>query len=75
MVMRDKSYKTVEIITLICFSISVVIACITRFIPFIFLTLLTFPISFKLLKGKVDSLPKNKEEKQYVSKFSKRSED
>lgn len=67
MVMRDKSYKTVEIITLICFSISVVVACITRFIPFIFLTLLTFPISFKLLKGKVDSLPKNKEDKQYVN--------
>ncbi len=67
MVMRDKSYKTVEIITLICFSISVVVACITHFIPFIFLTLLTFPVSFKLLKGKVDSLPKNKEEKQYVN--------
>lgn len=49
MIRRDKSYKKVEIITLICFSISVVIACITRFIPFIFLTLLTFPNSFKLL--------------------------
>ena len=67
MIRRDKSYKKVEIITLICFSISVVIACITRFIPFIFLTLLTFPISFKLLKGKVDSLSKNKEDKQYVN--------
>lgn len=63
MIRRDKSYKEVESITLICFSISVVVACITRFIPFIFLTLLTFPISFKLLKGKVDSLPKNKEDK------------
>ena len=67
MIRRDKSYKKVEIITLICFSISVVAACITRFIPFIFLTLLTFPISLKLLKGKVDSLPKNKEDKQYVN--------
>lgn len=67
MIRRDKSYKKVEIITLICFSISVVVACITRFIPFIFLTLLTFPISLKLLKGKVDSLPKNKEDKQYVN--------
>ena len=47
MVMRDKSYKTVEIITLICFSISVIVECITHFIPFVFLTLLTFPISFK----------------------------
>lgn len=63
MIRRDKSYKKVESITLICFSISVVAACITRFIPFIFLTLLTFPISFKLLKGKVDSLPQNKEDK------------
>ena len=67
MIRRDKSYKKVEIIALICFSISVVVACITRFIPFIFLTLLTFTISFKLLKGKVDSLPKNKEDKQYVN--------
>ena len=63
MIRRDKSYKKVESITLICFSISVVVACITRFIPFIFLTLLTFPISFKLLKGKVDSLPQYKEDK------------
>ena len=67
MVRRDKNYKTVEIVTLICFSISVITACITRFIPFIFLTLLTFPISYKVLKGKVDSLPKNKEDKQYVN--------
>ena len=67
MIRRDKSYKKVEIITLICFSISVIVACITRCFPFIFLTLLTFPISFKLLKGKVDSLPKNKEDKQYVN--------
>ena len=67
MVRRDKSYKTVEVVTLICFSIGIIAVCITRFIPFIFLTLLTFPISFKLLKGKVDSLPKNKEDKQYVN--------
>lgn len=67
MVRRDKSYKTVEVVTLICFSISIIAVCITRFIPFIFLTLLTFPISIKLLKGKVDSLPKNKEDKQYVN--------
>ena len=67
MVRRDKSYKKVEVVTLICFSIGVIAVCITRFIPFIFLTLLTFPISIKLLKGKVDSLPKNKEDKQYVN--------
>lgn len=67
MVRRDKSYKIVEIITLICFSISVIVTCITHFIPFIFLTLLTFPISFKVLNGKVVNLPKNKEDKQYVN--------
>ena len=67
MVRRDKNYKTVEVVTLICFSIGVITVCITRFIPFIFLTLLTSPISIKLLKGKVDSLPKNKEDKQYVN--------
>lgn len=67
MVRRDKSCKTVEVVTLICFSIGIIAVCITRFIPFIFLTLLTFPISIKLLKGKVDSLPKNKEGKQYVN--------
>jgi hypothetical protein len=67
MIRRDKSYKKVEIITLICFSISVVVTCIIRFIPFIFLMLLISPISFKLLKGKVDSLLKNKEGKQYVN--------
>lgn len=67
MVRRDKSYKIVEVVTFICFSIGVIAVCITRFIPFIFLTLLTFPISFKLLKGKADSLPKNKEDKQYVN--------
>lgn len=67
MVRRDKSYKIVEIITLICFSISVIVTCITHFIPFIFLTLLTFPISFKVLNGKVVNLLKNKEDKQYVN--------
>ena len=67
MIRRDKSYKKVEIITLICFSISVVVTCIIRFIPVIFLILLISPISFKLLKGKVDSLLKNKEGKQYVN--------
>ena len=63
MIRRDKNYKTVETITLVCFSIGVITACITHFIPFVFLTLLTFPISFKVLNGKVDSLPKNKEDK------------
>ena len=49
MIRRDKVYKTVEAITLMCFSVGLIMAC-TKFIPFIFLTLLTYPISFKVLK-------------------------
>lgn len=52
MIRRDKNYKTVETITLVCFSIGVIVACVAHFIPFTFLTLLTFPISFKVLNGK-----------------------
>ncbi len=63
MIRRDKNYKTVETITFICFSVGVITACVTHFIPFIFLTLLTFPISFEVLNGKADNLPKNKEDK------------
>lgn len=50
MIRRDKVYKTVETIALACFSLGLVMACITKFIPFIFLTLFTYPISFKVLK-------------------------
>ena len=50
MIRRDKVYKTVEAITLMCFSVGLIVACITKFIPFIFLTFLTYPISFKILK-------------------------
>lgn len=50
MIRRDKVYKTVETITLMCFSVGLIMACITKFIPFIFLTLLTYPIPFKVLK-------------------------
>lgn len=60
MVRRDNDYKTVEIITLVCFSVGVIATCITHFIPFIFLTLLTFPISFKVVNGKADNLLENK---------------
>lgn len=46
----DKEYKIVENITLICYSISLILVCITKFVPFIFFTLLTYPISLKILK-------------------------
>lgn len=50
MVTRDREYKTVENITLICYTVGLVLTCVTKFIPFIFFTLLTYPISLKLLK-------------------------
>lgn len=46
----DKEYKIVENITLVCYSIGLMLVYITKFIPFIFFTLLTYPISLKLLK-------------------------
>lgn len=49
---RDKDYKKVEAITIGCYAAGLALACATRFIPFIFLTLLAYPISFKLVKDK-----------------------
>jgi hypothetical protein len=46
----DKEYKIVENITLVCYSIGLILVCITKFVPFIFFTLLTYPISLKILK-------------------------
>lgn len=46
---RDKVYRTVETITLVCYAIGLAMACITGFIPFILLTLAAYPISFKIL--------------------------
>lgn len=51
MIEKDKVYKKVEIITMICFAIGVFLACATRFMPFIFLTFMTYPISFKVIKS------------------------
>lgn len=46
---RDKVYRTVETITLVCYAIGLTMACITGFIPFILLTLAAYPISFKTI--------------------------
>ena len=46
---RDKVYRTVETITLVCYAIGLAMACVTGFIPFILLTLAAYPISFKML--------------------------
>lgn len=69
MMRKSDTYKTVEAIALMCFSFGVVIICVTKFIPFILLTLLTYPISFKVLKGKMcnNLSNKNKEDKKYVN--------
>lgn len=37
MIKRDREYRVVENISLICFAIGLIIACITRFIPFIYI--------------------------------------
>lgn len=50
MVKRDKDYYKVEAITLSCFAVGLFLAVMTRFIPFIFLTLAAYPISYKVLK-------------------------
>ena len=49
MVKKDKEYKRVENITLICYATGLVLTCLTKFLPFIFLTIMTYPISFYLI--------------------------
>ena len=49
MVKKDKEYKKIENITLICYVIGLALVCITKFIPFIFLTIMAYPISFCLV--------------------------
>lgn len=45
MVKRDREYKKIENITLICYVIGLALVCIIKFIPFIFLTIMAYPIS------------------------------
>lgn len=33
----DKEYKTVEAIALMCYSFGLIMVCVTKFVPFIFL--------------------------------------
>lgn len=51
MVMRDREYKTVENIVLICYTVGLVLTCVTKFIPFIFLTVAAHPISLAILNN------------------------
>lgn len=56
MIKRDREYRVVENISLICFAIGLIIACITRFIPFIYISVISVPISFRIIrKNKVGS--------------------
>lgn len=49
MVKRDKEYKKIENITLGCYAAGVGLACATKFLPFILLTVMAYPISFYLV--------------------------
>lgn len=71
MVMRDREYKTVENIVLICYTVGLVLTCVTKFIPFIFLTVAAYPISLAILNNnKCGNKTKNCSQK--TKKFNKK---
>lgn len=71
MVMRDREYKTVENIVLICYTVGLVLTCVTKFIPFIFLTVVVHPISLAILNNnKCGNRTKNCSQK--TKKFNKK---
>lgn len=71
MVMRDREYKTVENIVLICYTVGLVLTCVTKFIPFIFLTVVAYPISLAILNNnKCGNRTKNCSQK--TKKFNKK---
>lgn len=83
MAMRDREYRTVENITLICYTVGLILACITRFIPFIFLAVAAYPISLAILNNNkcgsgIKTTPKIKKSsirrRKHYGKFSKRTE-
>lgn len=71
MVMRDREYKTVENIVLICYTVGLVLTCVTKFIPFVFLTVAAYPISLAILNNnKCGNRTKNCSQK--TKKFNKK---
>lgn len=52
MVKRDKEYKKIENITLGCYAVGLWLACVTKFLPFIILTVMAYPISFRVVDNK-----------------------
>ena len=71
MVMRDREYKTVENIVLICYTVGLVLTCVTKFIPFIFLTVAAYPISLAILNNNKCG-NRTKSGSQKTKKFNKK---
>lgn len=83
MVMRDREYKTVENIVLICYTVGLVLTCVTKFIPFIFLTVAAHPISLAILnnnkcRNRTKTVPRKQKSsirrREHYGKFGKRTE-
>ena len=83
MVMRDREYKTVENIVLICYTVGLVLTCVTKFIPFIFLTVAAYPISLAILNNnkcgnRTKTVPRKQissiRRREHYDKFGKRTE-
>lgn len=83
MVMRDREYKTVENIVLICYTVGLVLTCVTKFIPFIFLTVAAYPISLAILNNnkcvnRTKTVPRKQKSsirrREHYGKFGKRTE-
>lgn len=83
MVMRDREYKTVENIVLICYTVGLVLTCVTKFIPFIFLTVAAHPISLAILNNnkcgnRTKAVPRKQKSsirrREHYGKFGKRTE-
>ena len=47
-----KKYKKIENITLGCYAVGLWLACVTKFLPFILLTVMAYPISFRVVDNK-----------------------
>lgn len=83
MVMRDREYKTVENIVLICYTVGLVLTCVTIFIPFIFLAVAAYPISLAILNNnkcgnRTKTVPRKQKSsirrREHYGKFGKRTE-
>lgn len=53
MISRDREYRIIEGISFICFVIGLILVCTTRFMPFIFVSIIMIPIFIKILCKKL----------------------